>query len=291
MTRLIRFVPVALFVLTLTATSAVRAETEKYVLRYRFQPGETLRWEVVHEVQIRTAVSGTTQNAETSSRSVKAWQVGDVELDGSATFEHLVEWVDMRQKLYGRQPIRYDSRSDEKPPAGFQQVAASVGKPLSAVTMDALGKIVRREQKLDRPGAQNEGPMTIPLPEDPVAVGETWSFPEDISVRMNTGAIKTIKARQSFTLESVKTGVATVGVATRVLTPIDDPAVESQLIQRESAGSVRFDIEAGRVLSQQMDVDKHVVGFRGQASSIHYVTRFTERLLPSVTSVASRAKD
>jgi len=291
MTKLIRMMPVALSVLTLTATSAARAEAEKYVLRYKFEPGETLRWEVVHEVQIRTSVSGTSQNAETSSRSVKAWQVGDVELDGSATFEHLVEWVDMRQKLYGRQPLRYDSRSDEKPPAGFQQVAASVGKPLSVVTMDALGKIVRRQQKLQRPGTQNEGPMTIPLPEEPVAVGESWSFPEEISVRLNTGAIMTVKARQSFTLESVKTGVATISVTTRVLSPIDDPAIESQLIQRESTGSVRFDIEAGRVLSQQMDVDKHVVGFRGQASSIHYVTRFTEKLLPSETRVASRVGD
>jgi len=291
MTKLVRFVSVALFLLALTATSAAGAESRKYVLRYKFHPGETLRWEVVHEVQIRTAVSGSTQNAETSSRSVKVWQVDDVETDGSVTFEHSVEWVDMRQKLYGRKPIRYDSRSDEKPPPGFQQVAASVGKPLSVVTMDALGKIIRRERKLDRPGTQNQGPMTIPLPENPVAVGETWSFPEDISVRLSTGAIKKIKARQSFTLESVKTGVATIRVSTRVLTPIDDPAIESQLIQRESTGSVRFDIEAGRVLSQQMDVDKHVVGFRGQASSIHYATRFTERLLPSVTRVARREGD
>jgi hypothetical protein len=37
-----------------------------------------------------------------------------------------------------------------------------------------------------------------------------------------------------------------------------------------------------------MDVDKSVVGFRGEASSIHYLTRFTEELLPVPAAVASR---
>ena len=55
---------------------------------------------------------------------------------------------------------------------------------------------------------------------------------------------------------------------------MNNPAIEAQIVQREGSGVVRFDIEAGRIIGQQMDVDKHVVGFRGEASSIHYVTRF-----------------
>ena len=92
--------------------------------------------------------------------------------------------------------------------------------------------------------------------------------------------MKKIKAIQQFVLEDVKTGVATIRVSTDILTPINDPAVESQLVQREASGRVRFDIDAGRILGEQMDIDKHVVGFRGDASSIHYVNRFSERLLP-----------
>jgi hypothetical protein len=40
------------------------------------------------------------------------------------------------------------------------------------------------------------------------------------------------------------------------------------------------------VLSQQIDVDKRVVGFRGGASSIHYLSRWTEELIPAETEVA-----
>jgi hypothetical protein len=86
----------------------------------------------------------------------------------------------------------------------------------------------------------------------------------------------------------VRTGIATIEVATRALTPIRDPALETQLLELESTGTVKFDIDAGRVVSQQMDVDKHVVGFSGEASSIHFVNRFTEELLPNESLAANR---
>ena len=133
--------------------------------------------------------------------------------------------------------------------------------------------------------------MTIPLPEEPVAVGHTWSIPQEIDIPLEGGGVKKVKAVQQFVLEEVKTGVATIRVSTEVLTPITDPAVESQLVQRESAGRVRFDIDEGRVLGQQMDIDKHVVGFRGEASSIHYVNRFSERLVPEPARTAEEASE
>ena len=85
---------------------------------------------------------------------------------------------------------------------------------------------------------------------------------------------------QSFTLQSVKTGVATITVSTQFMMPIMDPAVEAQVVQYETAGSVRFDIDAGQILARQIDVDRSVVGFRGEASSIRYIGRSTEDMLP-----------
>jgi len=275
---------IGLFTLATVAVAAragTETEAQKYTLRYRFHPGETLRWEVVHRSQVDTTVSGITQTAETLSKSVKQWRVRDVKPDGSAVFVHQVESVDMRQKLSGCKEVRYNSQTDEKPPIGFQHVAQSVGVPLAVITMDSRGNVIQRERKQVKAGTNSESQITIPLPDEPVPVGYTWSFPHDIKVKTNLGTIKKVKARQTFTLKSVKTGVATIGVATQILTPIDDPALESQLIERASAGAVRFDIDAGRVISQQMDLDKHLVGYPNPASSLHYLTRFTEKLLPA----------
>lgn len=267
--------------------SAVGGEAEKYTLRYKFKPNEIIRWEVEHRSMVRATVSGTTQSTETLSNSVNTWRVSSVQPDGTATFEHRVEWVDMRQKLTGSDEVRYDSRTDKQAPRGFEDAAKSVGVPLSTVKMNVQGKVLHRDRHTTKPKAaaatpvtQEDGWITIPLPTEPIAVGHKWSLPKDIEVPLEGGAIRKIKAVQQFVLEEVKTGVAVIRVSTDILTPITDPAVESQLVQREAAGTVRFDIDAGRILGQQMDIDKHVVGFRGDASSIHYVNRFSERLLP-----------
>ena len=65
----------------------------------------------------------------------------------------------------------------------------------------------------------------------------------------------------AHTLESVESGVATIRVEPQILTPIDNPVLEAQVVQREAAGVVRFDIQAGRILGRTMAVDKRVVGF------------------------------
>ncbi len=299
MNELIRGLGATLPVLVL-AVSALAGVPEKYLLRYKFHLGDTVRWEVEHRSNVRTTVAGTTQTAETLSISVKAWRFTGVGPDGAATFAHSVERVDMRQKLTGRDEVRYNSQTDPKPPAGFEDVARSVGVPLSVVTMDAKGKILHRDRR-DTPSraavapmpsaTPTEGWMTIPLPAQAVPVGYTWSFPQDIDIPLPSGGTKRIKAVQQFTLEGVKTGVATIRVATEILTPVTDPAIESQLVQREATGWVRFDIDAGRVLGQQLDIDKHVVGFRGDASSIHYVNRFSEQILSEPAKTAAKTAD
>ncbi len=287
----IRLLPLglsALLILTIPAQADTQAA--QYTLRYKFQPGQRVRWKVVHRSNVRTPVSDPTKVAETLSESVKVWRVTSVRPDGTATFAHLVENVDMRQKLTGRKEVRYNSLTDKKPPHGFETVAKSIGVPLSIVTMDARGKILDRQRRPEQAALDQDGQMTIPLPEKPVPVGHTWTLPYEIAVRLPTGGIKKIKTQQTFTLTGVKTGIATIGVATQILTPVHDPAIEAQLIQRESNGTVRFDIDAGRIIHQRMDVDKRVVGFRGKASSLHYLTRFTEELLPTPAKTARHAK-
>jgi len=264
------------------------AETAKYLLRYQFTKGEALRWEVIQQSAVQTSASTSTQTAETVSKSTKLWTVTDVAADGTATFVHSVEDVDMRHKLSGREEVRYNSRVDKTPPPGYKSIGEAVGVPLSIVKIDRQGKILHRERKDVKAAAKNEGLMTIPLPDDPVAIGDSWSYPFDVDVSLERGMTKKIKLVQKFTLRSVATGVATIEVSTQILTPIHSPAIEAQLIQSTAAGTVKFDIDAGHVLQQQMDVDKRVVGFRGEATSIHYLTRCTDKFLPETPHTAQR---
>jgi hypothetical protein len=262
------------------------SDAKKYELRYKFAPGEVVMTEVVHQANVRTTIQGTTQTAETRSCSTKMWKIESVDDAGVATFTHLVDNIEMWQKASGRQEISYNSQTDETPPPGYEEIARSVGVPLSVVTMDSRGTIVKRE--IAHKGAMNVSTqITMPLPEGPIAIGETWSTPIEVDVTLQDGSHKKVQTRQQFTLESVTDGIAHVAIDSQVLTPIRDPSIEAQLVQRMSTGWVKFDLDAGRIVSQQLELDKHVVGFNGPASSMHYVTRVTETLLGAGEASAS----
>jgi len=264
-------------------------DTAKYDLAYKFQSGDVLRWEVVHRAAVDTTIQGTNQTAETRSTSIKVWRVSDVAADGQITFVHSVESIDMWQKMQGRQEVRYNSQTDKDIPAGYEDVAKAVGVPLTVVKIDRRGKVISREEKLQRAAADN-APIAVPLPAEPVKIGHVWSAPVDMDVRLPGGATKKIATRQQFTLKQVADGLATIEVDTQVLTPVHDAAIEAQLVQRLTQGWLKFDIEHGRMASQQLELDRRVLGFSGAASSMHCQMRLTEELLPQPESVAKAIK-
>jgi hypothetical protein len=277
--------PVAILLVVVIA----RAEdATKYDLKYKFKAGEVLRNEVVHKATVETTIQGTSQTAETRTASVKLWKINDVKADGSITFTHMVENIDAWQKMQGRQELRYNSLTDKTPPEGYKDIAKSIGVPLTVITMDSRGKILKREEKLNQPNT-NPTQITIPLPAEPVAIDHEWSIPYTISLNSNRG-VKQVDLRQVFTLKNVSTGVATIEVDTQILTPVNDPALEAQLIQRMTTGTVKFDIDAGRIISQLTELNRRVIGFNGPASSMHYLTRVEEKLLPATQKTARKLR-
>jgi hypothetical protein len=134
--------------------SASESQATTYTLRYKFQPGEVMRWKVVHQALVRTTVSGTTQTAETRSESIKVWQVNQVDAEtGRATFVHSVDSVDMRQSVSGRQDVRFNSLTDAVVPAEFEEVAKAVGVPLSVIVLDNQGHVINRHEERPQPNA------------------------------------------------------------------------------------------------------------------------------------------
>ncbi len=257
------------------------SSAEKYTLRYRFRPNEEVRSRVAQLTTIETTVAGTTEKTEMVSRSTKLWRITDVDPAGNITFEHLVENVDMITRMAGRQEVRYDSQTDKTPNPAYVPVAQSLDKVLSVVTIDPSGAEVKREQRHHQTASDNSGALLVmPLPKEPVAIGYVWNLPTDVTVNLEDGTTKTIKTRQRYELEKVADGIATIAVETQILTPIANPKIEAQLIQRLTKGHVRFDIAAGRIVSQRTDLDENVIGFSTPDSSLHYTGRFTEELAP-----------
>ena len=261
--------------------------TESYSLRYKLQVGETLRYQVEHLASVDTKIQGNRQTSKSRSVSTKSWRVQKVDADGSIHFVHSIDAVDMWSQVNGRQPVRYNSRTDQEPPAEYQVVAETVGKPLSIIQMDPHGKILQRKDNI--PQFQlGVGGLVVPLPSQPVKLGASWSVPSTVRVRRKDGSVKVIKTRQKYELQDVKAGVATISIDTQVLTPVNDARIRSQLVQRLTSGQIKFDVDAGRTLSKEMDWDEVVIGFNGPKSNMKYRAQFTEKLLSDGVKTARK---
>ena len=73
-------------------------------------------------------------------------------------------------------------------------------------------------------------------------------YAAEIRIREKDGRQKTIKIRKQYKLMKIETGVATISVETQVLTPVNNSAIKAQLIQQLTNGTIKFDIDAGRIL-------------------------------------------
>ena len=260
---------------------------KRYDLAYQFNMGDVVRYQIDHRASVRSTIEGTTQTAVTRSESVKAWKVIDVLENGEIEFVHVVERVRMTNRLPDRAEMIYDSKTDRNPPPGFEDAAEAVGVPLSVIRMTSRGELVEREVKHHQPAADTEAPITLLLPEEPIAVGDTWNEPRTVNVQTQDGAARDIKCRRHYKLLEVKDGIASIEVSYQILTPVD-PTVQSQLVQRLMKGVAKFDIERGRIVGQQMDVNERVLGFAGPTSSMHYVMKMTEEELSDKDELASK---
>ena len=268
------------------AAESADSSPKTYLLRYKYQLGEVLKYRVQHRANVRSTIDETTQEVESITESVKAWKVTDVLPNGEIEFIHVVESAKMSNRR-PRQPVaEFDSTKAEKPPAFFAQAAKSIGVPLSQIRMTPAGKIVDREEKHAQPKASDDMPITLRLPDKAIEVGEKWHHVYDVKAERSSGAKIKIRTRRLCELLSVKQGVAAIKVTYQIMTPVE-PHIVAQLVERLTAGTVRFDLERGRVLAQEHSVDKRIVGFAGKASSMHFVARLEEHLLGPDEKVAA----
>jgi hypothetical protein len=169
----------------------------------------------------------------------------------------------------------------------FADAAKHVGVPLAEVTIDNRGNVLKRIDRIKRPEGAPTSTITIVLPDKPLAVGESWTVPFDLTVTVEGGQ-QVLKARHKMTLVSVDANVAVLKNETQILTPVRDPAVEAQIVQAEQSGTLKFDLRTGRITDQTSALDKEVFGFQGPESKLRYQAEFTEALSDEVTAGQTR---
>lgn len=277
-TRRVRSGGLTLACLLVIGPLASRA-AEPVRLEYRFRTGDRIDMEVRHRARTETTIGSTRQATETATDSRKTWQVVAVDDNGRATLEQSVDEVRMTSQTSDRGEITWSSSDSGPPPPGYETVRQSLGVPLTRLVIDRAGRIIERHDLQPVPPANTGDLVVVPLPDDPIEVGSTWTVPDELVVEAPHAGRKAVRTRLRYQIEAIDDGIATISVDTTVLTPVDDPRLEARLLERIWDGTIRFDIDEGRVRSRSTTTDRRVVGFEGPQSSIRYKASLEENVV------------
>jgi len=277
-------------ILLALASVALADAPKQWKLAYKFVPGQSVHYEVHQKMEMSTVFQETKSEQKNDVWERKHYRVINVEADGTAELETVIDHVKMKAET-GDRSIDYDSSDpDSKVPITFAGIVETIGKPRVRVRMSPHGQLITLSRindegeagpKVSASAVPENDPshnFLVSFPKESVAIGSTWSEELTVSVVVTKDVKREIKLLRTYELTSVENDVAMLKVVTSIKTKVNSPAILAQLIQRTPSGTVKFDIANGRIASRDMKTDKRVVNGLGANTVFRAVSHRTEKL-------------
>lgn len=297
------FLAAAVLIVAVLPAMRCAAEDGPVTLAYRFKAGETVYYDVEHTTTFTTRKGLVSETARNETKTRKHYRVVDVAADGTATLELMLDRVQMSARFGEGEPQSVDSDQPDDCPPVYRSMLKTVGKPLARIRVSPAGELLEAKALLAedvQPSVSGPAPggsaddagrnFLVVFPPQPVSVGGTWKDTFDVPVNVTRTLKRDVRVLRKYKLLEVKDGRARISLETAVLTPIDDPLVEAQLIQREFSGTIEFDIAKGRLVARRWNVDRTVLAPVGDDSSMHAVGERIEKLVESPQPAARPAE-
>ncbi|MEQ9407275.1 MAG: DUF6263 family protein [Fuerstiella sp.] len=266
------------------ATSQPGNETDSpaaqtYQLRFRFHPGDELRYHSVQTIR-QHAVAPAGEKTDTSRVEQKrVYRIQDTSADGTATALMQFEHVRMEIRTDDQEPVVFDSTmAPSEVPSVFRGTADQLAGAAPRFTVRETGSLVSAEGIEENPKGGQAGFM-MPLPENPVAVGESWKVHMVVGVRHAAGIMRQVTLLRSYKLKSVQDGIAEIEFATSIASQIRSPQARAQLLQATPGGTILFDLEKGQVTKREIRFDNFVLGAMGPNTSLSATGKTVEQLM------------
>jgi hypothetical protein len=264
-------------ILLLTAGFSVVWEpsaAEAQVLRWKFKPGEVLRYSMEQKISI-TARGVDRENKQTRSQTVEmSWKVNNVNADGQAEITQRIDRVRLRVEAPPLMPFEFDSNNPkgeaQGPFADDAKMLRAMGgaaftfqiKPTGAIEDIKFSEQTLKSLREATPGNAPEAEVSEKFlkdmlvqssppafPAGPLEPGKTWS---DKPARMPS-PLGTMVIDKTFTFQGPDPKMPRlmlIGVDTKLaLEPAGGAGLTAELRKQEGKGTMTFDAEAGHVVS------------------------------------------
>jgi hypothetical protein len=289
----------------ITADGPVEAPipAKHYRLRYQFKPNDLVYYDE-HQRSTKTIKgAGQVDVTTTETWARKHYRVISVDREGAGLLELVIDHVKMQVDFGKKTPlVEFNSQSKDKTPRQFQRVKAMIGTPQVRMRLAANGEL-KKVLLLNRGSRRALGQLRVApetdandpshnflvvFPLESIAVGHTWSDHISVDVRVSRSLLRPITLLRRYSLTSVQDDLATISISTRILTPIRDPKIRTQLIQRTPSVTAVFDLNRGVIVEKTTTVNKRQVGGITEKSSMHVVSKRTVRLVIPTQKTALR---
>ena len=210
---------------------------EAVQLKYKFSPGQVLRYDGKQSMTVESTVSGTDQKHSYQITSVREWKVLGVDKEGNVRVTMTIVRAQVEATSPDGQAITFDTEKDRTQ----NPLAAVIGKPLVEAKLSPFGQVLDIQQ------AQSSAPgqfvalartLFYPVPSVPVKPGTAWQQDMDLPLPPPLGNNETIRIRQTFRLEKVVDSVAFINLQSTPAEEITDKARMARIAQFLPSGRI-----------------------------------------------------
>jgi hypothetical protein len=254
---------------------AGRAVSAAETLRWKFHPGETLRYTMVQEQTQGLKAMGQEFKTNLNQTVDLHWNDKSVSSDGVAEMSQTIDRVRMKVDGPGG-GFEYDSQAGKAPEGPVANLLAPLLKSLVGaeftLKMNSRGELsdIKVPPKLveslrqaspaataggmfSEEGLKNLiGQSSLALPQDPLEKGKTWSNASRLPVPM----LGTMVMDKTYTYEGVdpkEAALVKIGLDTKVaLEPAADSNVAVKITSHSGKGDFAFDPQVGRMVTSRV---------------------------------------
>jgi len=262
-------------------------------LRYQFQPGQFVHYEVVSKTTMRSQFQQQVETVQNEAQSWKQFRVISVDEQGMALLEPVVDRTKMSVQYNEDAPIKWDSQSPvDQDPSQFHPIRQTIGKPIARIQVTPNGQM-QKVTILDGAPTRLAGAeasdarlnFLVPLPQELVGVGAIWREQFQVTVTAQGLPSQKVTLQRQYQLINITGNIATISLKTQVNQPIDNPQIQLQLLNLTPTGTVEFDMARGHLLSQKIGDSDQIVGALGPQTVVKSSMETSETWMPSPVGV------
>ncbi|MCA9061195.1 MAG: hypothetical protein KDA85_21930, partial [Planctomycetaceae bacterium] len=273
-------------------TGESTAAQQRYLLKYQFQPGQKLRYQT-HQIMTQEAHVGENSKIDVSKvDQQRVYTVQEINDDGTAVIRMQFAHVRMQIQTDDKPAIVFDSGMPPEDVPKLYQAAAHQLRGLSPTFYilsngravhgpaphDAAGNEILSKEEEEKRSHEAES-FLPPLPEEPIAIGDTWKHYATVSVRVDKDIRRDVRILQTYRLSSVEDNVAVFTSQASIMSQLRSPVVMAQLLQVTPRGTYKLDLNSGVLTFQELRHSQTVLGALGPSSAINAYGTYSNTLM------------